>query len=277
MTYRQLLVLRHRIAARANHGWQDFSALAGNALSRTDIDVLRSAMIRSSWEPSQCVGDELCEGDNAGKAALALFTRAGYCDLAADVRPWLIGYQDPGDQIYTTGPHVLHMCVNEVKDGNALRVLFEAAESGNFDVALNLSRAIADSEDDVLDLLKSSRKQQVGSLLDRARVQSNVRQLWILKTFIQEDEVRDFLASSAAAGELYGLLSLLFRGDVLRWSLFDKIRIRDADELDMFVNAMVENVARGADPDYLSKAPALGAFSVADIIADGLAVINENI
>ena len=107
------------------------------------------------------------------------------------------------------GPHILYQTVVGLGDGSALRVLLESADSGNRDVRLNLARVVEVLGDTAVDLLKSTRRNQVAALLGHGPIQASDRLLSVLKSFLDEADVRDFLFEAAGAGRLCALRSLL--------------------------------------------------------------------
>ncbi|HEY0395692.1 MAG TPA: hypothetical protein VGD01_14430 [Candidatus Elarobacter sp.] len=256
LTYEGIAAMRRVLAERVAHPWNDYAAFVGSVVSWDDLQLLRGSLRRSTGVGHGIAPPErlLFEGDNAGQAALALVTRAGFVDFAADLRPWLLGLQDPGGEVYTSGPHVLYICATEFADGNALRLLLEFSDSENTAVKRNLERFRGDYAGDPAALLNATRSERVASQLPLDAGEATPRTLWTLKSFVDDARTIEFLTSAALAGRLHALLSLLFRGGPLNWELYERVRLHDDDDTRRYVNAVLENIARGADPAYRRKA-----------------------
>ena len=275
MTYSEIVYLRQVLTRPEGHSWDQYAGLAGNVLSPNDIAILRSSLHRSEnvTAGTRCeVASKQYEGDNAGRAALALLTRAAYGDIACDIRPWLLGFQDPGDEIYTAAPHALALSVKEFADGDALRfcpsLLIRRTATWR-----RIFRALSHCGDNVQSLLTMSRRQRVASLLPGRAGRADNRQLWSLKTFLDDERVVEWLETAACSGRLYALLGLICQVNPLNWILFDSIQISSRDDAQMFVNAMVENVSRGADASYCIGAAPLRGWNMEIELAQGLALV----
>jgi hypothetical protein len=99
--------------------------------------------------------------------------------------------------------------------------------------------------------------------------------LWALKTYLDDDRVVVFLAEASNQGRLSALLSLLCQDTQIDWFHFDNIRVADFLEAQRFVNAMLENISRGAESSYGARAAVFRDWPLLRAeFADGLAVIH---
>lgn len=88
--------------------------------------------------------------------------------------------------------------------------------------------------------------------------------------------MKSSLKEAAQAGRLYGLLSLMFAGELVDWTSFDKIVLTTEQQSEMFINAMLENVLRGAERSYCFCAPALKNIRAYEgQINDGLSLVER--
>ena len=88
LTYSEIVYLRQVLTKLEGHSWDGFAGLAGNVLSPNNLADIAFiiAPVRKccTWRTSRGFNGQY-EGDNAGRAALALLTRAAYGDIASDV------------------------------------------------------------------------------------------------------------------------------------------------------------------------------------------------
>ena len=171
---------------------------------------------------------------------------------------------------------MLYVCARDFGDGTALRLLFEFSDSINENVRINLNRSLTDLGDGALGLLTRTRVQQISALLVDNPANASNRLLWTLKTFLDDDRVVAFLSEASNHGRIFALLSLLCQDARIDWFHFDNIRLTDFDEAQRFVNAMLENISRGADSSYGANAEVFRDWPLLRAeFSDGLAAIDD--
>jgi hypothetical protein len=234
LEYGEIVRCRKSLESDVTPPAMEYHLFAASIVSPKDAAYLRRAL------------RETLSGDDAGEIALHLFTRGGIGNLSGELRPWLESCADKYAEIMHAAPLVLGGCAVNLLDGTSLRSLFEFADQD--DVATELGRTLRElGEGRVDELLRRTISDQCASLLSVAGNRPSNRMLRMLRTYVAQDSVAEYLLSHAETGRVEAISGLMLRGEILDWRIFDAAITTSPFDQRSLINAALDNLSRGAN------------------------------
>jgi hypothetical protein len=235
LPYGEIIKFRRRLMTGDAMSRQEREDFAGSIVSNDDIGLLERF--------AELGNDHFLAGDTM----LVLFSHGGVGNQNCLIRRWL----ESGDHesyVVDSAPVVLAECVRQLRDGTALRQLYEFADIP--EVKLVLDQILSDANELPLDtMLHESVSQQLACLLsDSGRSPSN-RRLWLLRTYGRYFIVQDYLRSLALQGRTTALASYAVHEGVIDWSILAAALPTTDSEMQLVANIAIDNVRRGANWD----------------------------